>query len=91
MKFRFPVLVLLLFWMIPVRAARVERMDPPFWYTGMKNRDVAVCFPGGKEEGRYTPALPETVVPESKKVSYIDLVPYGSTTLRLTIFPQYQQ
>ena len=43
------------------------------------------------EEGRYTPALPETVVPESKKVSYIDLVPYGSTTLRLTIFPQYQQ
>ena len=46
MKFRFPVLVLLLFWMIPVRAARVERMDPPFWYTGMKNRDVQVMFYG---------------------------------------------
>jgi len=42
------------------------------------------------QENRYTPALPETVVPESGKVTYIDLVPYGSTTLRLTIFPTYQ-
>jgi hypothetical protein len=41
------------------------------------------------EEGRYTPALPKEVTPESKKISYIDLVPYGSTTLRLTIFPEY--
>lgn len=43
------------------------------------------------EEGRYTPAIPDTVTPENGKVSYIDLVPYGSTTLRLTIFPTYQQ
>ena len=34
-------------------------------------------------------ALPETVVPESEEVTYIDLVPYGSTTLRLTTFPVY--
>lgn len=40
-------------------------------------------------EDRYTPALPKDITPESKKVSYIDLVPYGSTTLRLTIFPEY--
>ena len=40
-------------------------------------------------EDRYTPALPETVVPESEEVTYIDLVPYGSTTLRLTTFPVY--
>lgn len=39
------------------------------------------------DEDRYTPALPETVVPESDEVSYITLVPYGSTTLRLTTFP----
>jgi hypothetical protein len=41
------------------------------------------------EEDRYTPALPKEVTPESKTISYIDLVPYGSTTLRLTIFPEY--
>lgn len=39
------------------------------------------------QENRYTPALPESIVPESDTVTYIDLVPYGSTTLRLTIFP----
>lgn len=39
------------------------------------------------DEGRYTPALPKNVVPESDQVQYIDLVPYGSTTLRLTTFP----
>ena len=39
------------------------------------------------DEDRYTPALPENVVPESDEVQYIELVPYGSTTLRLTTFP----
>ena len=38
------------------------------------------------KENRFTPALPETVKPEGP-VSYIDLVPYGATTLRVTIFP----
>ena len=38
------------------------------------------------QEDRYTPALPEKVETEGQ-VQYIDLVPYGSTTLRLTIFP----
>jgi hypothetical protein len=39
------------------------------------------------DQNQYTPALPKTVVPESEEVQYIDLVPYGSTTLRLTTFP----
>lgn len=43
------------------------------------------------QEDRYTPALPDTVVPESDEITYIDLVPYGSTTLRLTIFPTLEK
>ena len=38
------------------------------------------------QEDRYTPALPDTVAAEGA-VDYVDLVPYGSTTLRLTVFP----
>ena len=38
------------------------------------------------KENRFTPALPEKFKTEGK-VEYIDLVPYGSTTLRVTIFP----
>ena len=39
------------------------------------------------QEDRYTPPLPETFETEDGDVEYIPLVPYGSTTLRLTIFP----
>lgn len=42
-------------------------------------------------DGRYTPALPENVETESDQVSYIDLVPYGSSTIRLTIFPTVEK
>ena len=42
------------------------------------------------QEDRYTPALPESVVPEGP-VEYIDLVPYGSTTLRLSILPTVER
>ncbi len=40
-------------------------------------------------EGRFTPEIPnpEDVKPISEEVRYIELVPYGSTELRLTVFP----
>ena len=40
-------------------------------------------------EGRYTPEVPapDEVVVTGNGVSYIDLVPYGGTQLRLTVFP----
>lgn len=40
-------------------------------------------------EGKYTPSLPTIKVKKlSKKNEQIDLVPYGCTQLRLTVFPQ---
>ena len=41
------------------------------------------------EEGRYTPALPEQghLTLKSNETQYINLVPYGCTELRLTVFP----
>lgn len=42
-------------------------------------------------ENRYTPALPAEVTPEEGGTKYIELVPYGSTTLRLTTFPTYNK
>lgn len=43
------------------------------------------------QDDRYTPALPDDVVAEDEKISFIDLVPYGSTQLRLTTFPVYKR
>lgn len=43
-------------------------------------------------EGRYTPPLPATGAPASSvKDTTLTLVPYGSTRLRLTVFPVLQQ
>ena len=41
------------------------------------------------EEGRYTPVLPEQgrLTLKSNETQYINLVPYGCTELRLTVFP----
>ena len=41
------------------------------------------------QENRYTPKVPapEDVKPLSDEVVYLDLVPYGGTELRLTVFP----
>ena len=53
----------------------------------LKIRVPVVGVKGWKlKENRFTPALPEKVKAEGP-VQYVDLVPYGSTTLRLTIFP----
>jgi len=38
-------------------------------------------------DDRYTPALPGPLIFLSGKTQYIDLVPYGCTELRLTVFP----
>ena len=57
----------------------------------MKIRVPVVSVKGWTlQEDRYTPALPEKVETEGQ-VQYIDLVPYGSTTLRLTIFPTIER
>lgn len=41
------------------------------------------------EEGRYTPRLPEggKVRAISDDIEYLELIPYGCTELRLTVFP----
>lgn len=39
------------------------------------------------KENRFTPALPEQFTTKEGSETVIELVPYGSTTLRLTIFP----
>ena len=31
---------------IGAKAVEIERMDPPFWYTGMKNTELQVMFYG---------------------------------------------
>lgn len=41
-------------------------------------------------EGRFTPALPETFSTVAGSETVLELVPYGSTTLRLTVFPVAQ-
>lgn len=43
-----------------------------------------------KEEDAYiTPALPKTVVLEENSETFIELVPYGASTIRLTVFSEY--
>ena len=40
------------------------------------------------EDAYITPPLPETVVPEEGSDTFIELVPYGASTIRLTVFPE---
>ena len=40
------------------------------------------------EDAYITPPLPKTVVPEEGSDAFIELVPYGASTIRLTVFPE---
>ena len=40
------------------------------------------------DDAYITPPLPQTVVPEDGSDTFIELVPYGASTIRLTIFPE---
>ena len=40
------------------------------------------------EDAYITPPLPQTVVPEEDSDAFIELVPYGASTIRLTVFPE---
>ena len=40
------------------------------------------------EDAYITPPLPQTVIPEEGSDAFIDLVPYGASTIRLTVFPE---
>ena len=40
------------------------------------------------DDAYITPPLPKTVVPEEGSDSFIELVPYGASTIRLTVFPE---
>ena len=42
------------------------------------------------EKGRYTPRLPAEGIARavSDRIEYLELIPYGCTELRLTVFPQ---
>jgi len=40
------------------------------------------------EDSKVTPDLPATVVPEEGTETTIELVPYGASTIRLTVFPE---
>lgn len=42
------------------------------------------------EDAYITPPLPKTVVPEEGSDTFIELVPYGASTIRLTVFPEYE-
>ena len=54
----------------------------------LKLQVKAKAVPGWElQEGRYTPPLPSISEPLDTEETTIELVPYGSTTLRLTIFP----
>ena len=58
-------------------------------YTPLRLRIPVKKIEWALEDNRYTPALPEQghLTLLSEQTEYIDLVPYGCTELRLTVFP----
>ena len=36
---------------LSAKAVELERMDPPFWYTGMKNTELQIMFYGENISG----------------------------------------
>ena len=57
---------------------------------------VSITVPAMKikwtlEDNRYTPKIPQTIIPTEKETEMIKLIPYGATELRLTVFPKYNK
>ena len=66
-----------------------REMDPPAFFSSSASPVVPVVKIRGwqLDEGIYTPENPAAPFDCDPEVTRIDLVPYGTTCLRLTVFP----
>ncbi len=57
-------------------------------YNELFEKDGKMYCSWEMEDALVTPPLPKTVVPEEGSDTFIELVPYGASTIRLTVFPE---
>ena len=57
-------------------------------YNELFEKDGKMYCSWEMEDAYITPHLPKTVVPEPGTETFIELVPYGASTIRLTVFPE---